>query len=134
MVWQTLNEGQNSFKSHKNRCPCLSLKWVSKSTLKFQYRESRKNCIFSTLVWPTLNDAQNSSKSHINRFPCLSLKWVLKSTSKTKFRETWQKLNDFQPCFDQPRTRAKITPNLIKNRCPCLSLKWVSKSTLKFQF
>ena len=34
---QTLNEGQNSSKSHKNTCPCLSLEWVSKSTLKFEF-------------------------------------------------------------------------------------------------
>ena len=42
-VWPSLNEGQNSSKSHKNRCPCLSLKWVSKSTLKFEFLENEKN-------------------------------------------------------------------------------------------
>ena len=42
-VWPSLNEGQNSSKSHKNRCPCLSLKWVSKSTLKFEFSENGKN-------------------------------------------------------------------------------------------
>ena len=36
-VWPSLNEGQNSSKSHKNRCPCLSLKWVSKSTSKLEF-------------------------------------------------------------------------------------------------
>ena len=91
LVWPTLNEGQNSSKSHKNRCPCLSLKWVSKSTLTFQYGESRQNCIFSTLVWPTLHVGQNTFEYHKNTFPWLSLKWVLKSTFKTQFRESWQK-------------------------------------------
>ena len=45
-VWPSLNEGQNSSKSHKNRCPCLSLKWVSKSTLKFEISENGKNGTF----------------------------------------------------------------------------------------
>ena len=45
-VWPSLNEGQNSSKSHKNWCPCLSLKWVSKSTLKFEFLENRKNAMF----------------------------------------------------------------------------------------
>ena len=41
---------QNSYKSYKNRFPCLYIKWVSKSTLKFQFQESKKKCILSTLV------------------------------------------------------------------------------------
>ena len=64
LVWPTLYEGQNSYKSHKNRWPCLSLKWVPKSTFKTQLWESRQKCIFSNLVWQTLNKGQNSSKSH----------------------------------------------------------------------
>ena len=36
LVLPSSNEGQNSSKYHKNRCPCLSLKWVSKSTSKFE--------------------------------------------------------------------------------------------------
>ena len=36
---------EKSSKSHKNRCPCLSLKWVPKSTFKTQLWESRKKCI-----------------------------------------------------------------------------------------
>ena len=47
----------------KNRCPCLSLKWVPKSTSKTQFQESRQKCIFSTLFWTILNEDQNSSKS-----------------------------------------------------------------------
>ena len=35
-------------KSHKNRSPCLSLKWVYKSTLKFQFPESRQKCILGS--------------------------------------------------------------------------------------
>ena len=45
-----MNEGQNSSKHHNNRCPCLSLKWVPKSTFKIEFQESRQKCIFSTLV------------------------------------------------------------------------------------
>ena len=85
--WPTLNKGQNSSKSHKNRCPFLSLKWVPKSTLEFQFQENQQKCIFLTLVWPTLNEGQNRSKSHKKRCSCLSFKWVPKSTFKTQFRE-----------------------------------------------
>ena len=113
MVCPTLTKGQYSSKYHKNRCPCLSLKWVSKSTLKSKFLKSRKSYIFSTLVWPTLNEGQNSSKSHKNRFPCLSLKWVPKSTFKTKFKKV-DKSAYFQPWFDQLWSRAKIAQNLIK--------------------
>ena len=111
--WPILNAGQNNSKSHKNRCPCLSLKWVSKSTLKFQFQESWQKCIFYTLVWPTLNEGQNSSKSHKNRFPCLCLKWVPISTLKLN-SEKVDKTSYFQPLFDQPSTKAKIPQNLIK--------------------
>jgi len=69
----------------------LSLKCVSKYTIKFLLGESRQKCIFSTLVWPTLNEDQNTSKSHINRCPWLSLKWEPKSTFKTQFWESQQK-------------------------------------------
>ena len=113
LVWPTLNEGKDKSKSHKNRCPCLFVKWVSKSTLKFEYRESRQNCLFSTLVWPALNKGQNSFKSHKNRCPCLSLKWVSKSTLKFQFREIRQKCI-FSTLFDQPWARSKIAPNLIR--------------------
>ena len=65
---------------------CL-LKWVPKSTFKFQLWKSRQNCIFSTLVRQSLIKGQNSSKYHINRCPCLSLKWVSKSTLKFDFSE-----------------------------------------------
>ena len=43
-VWPSLNECQNSSKSHKNRCPCLFLKWLSKSTLKFEFFRKWKKC------------------------------------------------------------------------------------------
>ena len=76
LVWQTLNEGQNRFKYHKNRCPSVSIIRVSKSTLRFWFLESQQKCVFSTFVWPTLNEDLNSSKSHKNRCPRLSLKWV----------------------------------------------------------
>ena len=108
-----MNEGQNRSKSHKNRCPCLSLKWVSKSTLKFQFRESWKKCIFLSLVWTTLNGGQNSSQYHKNRCPCLSLKWIHKSTFKPQFWES-KKSAYFQPLFDQPWMRDKIAPNILK--------------------
>ena len=65
---------------------CL-LKWVPKSTFKFQFWKSRQKCIFSTLVWPSLTKGQNSSKSHKNRCQCLYLKWVSKSTLKLEFWE-----------------------------------------------
>ena len=78
MVWPTLNAWQNSSKSHKYRCPCLSLKWVPKSTFKTQFQESRQKCISSTLVLPSLHDGRNSSKSHKNRCPCQYFKWVSK--------------------------------------------------------
>ena len=32
-----LEPRKKSLQSHKNRSPCLSLKWVSKSTLKFKF-------------------------------------------------------------------------------------------------
>ena len=38
----TLNEGQNSSKYHKNKRPCLSLKWVSKSTFKIYFEKLEK--------------------------------------------------------------------------------------------
>ena len=113
MVWQTLNEGQNSSKSHNNRCPCLSLKWVLKSTLKTQFWESWKKCIVSTLAWATLNEGQNSSKSHKNRCPFLSLKSVPKSTFKFHFWKSQQSAY-FQLLFDHSCRRAKIALNLIK--------------------
>ena len=91
LVWPTLNEGQNNSKYHKNRCRCLSLKWIPKSTFKIQFRECWKKFLFSTFVWPTLNKGQNSSNSHKHRCPCLSLKWVSKSTLKLRFRESRQK-------------------------------------------
>ena len=43
-VWPSLNEGQNSSKSHKNRCPCLSLKWVSKIYFKIWIFRQWKKC------------------------------------------------------------------------------------------
>ena len=52
-----LEWGPKHSKYHKNRCPCLSLKWVLKSTFKTQFQESREKWIFSTLVWPTLNNS-----------------------------------------------------------------------------
>ena len=105
--------GKNSSKSHKNRCPCLSLKWVPKSTLKFDFREIWQKCIFSTLVWPSLNEGQNSSKSHRNRCPCLSLKWLPKSTFQMQFWEIWQKCI-FSTLVWTTWMRSKITPNFIK--------------------
>ena len=75
----------------KNMFQCLSLKWVSKSTLKFQFQESRQKCIVSSLVWQTLNEGQNSSKSCKNRCSCLSLNLVPKSTFKTELWESQQK-------------------------------------------
>ena len=113
MVWPTLNEGLNSSKSHKNRCPCLSYKWVLKSTFKTQFRESRLKCIFSTLVWLILNGGQNNYRSNKNRFQCLSLKWVPISTFKTQLWESLQRCI-FSTLFDQPWKRPKIAQNLIK--------------------
>ena len=46
LVWPALNEGQNVSKSHKIRCPCLSLKWVPKNTLKFEFWDIEKNATF----------------------------------------------------------------------------------------
>ena len=43
------NKDQNSSKSHKNRCSFLSLKWVSKSNLKFEFSENGKNATFLDL-------------------------------------------------------------------------------------
>ena len=63
------------------------LKWVPKSTFKFQFLKSQKKCIFSTLVWPSLVKGQNSSKYHRNRCQFLYLKWVSKSTLKFEFWE-----------------------------------------------
>ena len=130
-----LNEGKIAPKSIKNRCPCLSLKWVPKSTFKTQFWKSRQQCIFSTLVWPTLNEGQNSSKSHKNRYPCLCFKWVSKSTLKFNF-EKFVKSAYFQPWFKQPWTRAKIAPNLIKIGFHAYFSSWYigPKSTLKNPF
>ena len=63
------------------------LKWVPKSTFKFQFWKSGQKCILSTFVWQSLNEGQNSSKSHENRCRCLYLKWVYKSTFKFEFWE-----------------------------------------------
>ena len=95
LVWSTLIKGQDSSKSHKNRCPCLSLKWVSKSSLNFQFRESRQKWKFSTLVSQTLNAGQNNSKSYKNRCLCLSLKWASKSTLKFQFQKKSTKVHIF---------------------------------------
>ena len=141
LVWLTLNEGQNSSKSHKNRYSCLCLKWLSKSTLKIQFWESKKKCIFSTLVWPTLNEAKiapNLIKIGVHAY--LS-NGYLNQLSKHN-SEKIDKSGYFQPRFDQPWTRSKIAPNMIKigvhaylsNSCACLSLKWVNKPTFKTQF
>ena len=130
MVWPTLNEGQNNYKYHKNRCPWLPLKWVSKSTLSFQFWESRQKCIISTLVWPTLNEGQNSSKYHKHKCPYISLKWVPKSTFKTQFRDTRQKCifsTLVWPTLNEVQNNSKSH----KNGCPCLSLKWVLNSISK---
>ena len=94
------------------------LKWVPKSTFKFQFWKSRQKCIFSTLVWPSLIKGQNRSKSHSFKF---------------QFQESQEKcisLNLVWPTLikDQNSTKSH------KNRCQCLYLKWVSKSTLKFEF
>ena len=80
-------------KSPKNLLLLLSIKWVPKSTFKFQLWESRQKCIFSTLVWPTLNEVQNNSKYHKIRCPCLSLKWVSKRIYKFQFWETGKRCN-----------------------------------------
>ena len=79
---------------------------------KTQFQETWQKWIFLNLVWPTLKKCKNSSKYHKNRFPYLSLKWVPNSTF-----DNFEKVNksaSFQTWFDQPWTRAKITPNLIK--------------------
>ena len=114
MVCQTLNEGQNSSKSHKNKWPGLSLKWVSKSTLKFQFRESWKKRIFWTLLWTMLKEGQNSFESHknmsihaymSNRYLNLLSKRNSENVDKSAYFQTW---------FDYPWTREKVAPNLIK--------------------
>ena len=108
-----LEWGKNSSKSHKYRCPCLSLKWVSKSTFKTQFWESRQKCLFSTLVSQPWTRAKITPNLIKNRCPCLSLKWEFKSTLKFQFRKSRQKCI-FSTLVWQPWTRAKITPNLIK--------------------
>ena len=111
-------------KCHKNLLALLSLKWVPKSTSKFQFREIRQKCIFTTLVWTTLNEGQNSSKSYKNKCPCLSLKWVPKSIFKTQLWETWQ--NCIFSTFVWPTLNdGKNSSKSHKNRCLCLSLKSV---------
>ena len=50
LVLPTLNEGQNSSKSHKNRCACLSLKWVYISTLNFNSEKVDKSAYFEPWI------------------------------------------------------------------------------------
>ena len=67
-VWPSLNEGQNSSKSHKNRCPCLSLKWVSKSTLNLNFQKMEKMQRFRPWfdeVWSRSKMARNPKKIYM---------------------------------------------------------------------
>ena len=113
LVWPTLNEGQNNSKSRKNRWPCLSLKRVSKSTLKFQLRESRQKCIFSSLFDQPLTRAKIATNLIKIGFHVYLSNSYLNPLSKLNL----EKVDDsayFQPWFGQPWTRAEITLNLIK--------------------
>ena len=108
-----MKEGPNSSKFHKNRCPCLSVRWVPKTTFKTQFRKSRQKCIFWTLVWPTLNEkkiAPNLLKIGVDAYLSnVYLNWLSKVNSKKGDKSAY-----FQPLFDQPWTWAKIAPNIIK--------------------
>ena len=133
LVSPTLNEGQNSSKSHKNRCPCLSLKWVSKSTFKTQFLESKQKCIFEPWFdqpWTREKITPNLVKIRVHAY--LSNGYI-NPLSKLYFEKV-DKSASFQPWFDQPWMRAKIAPKHIKiGGHACLS-KWVPKSTFKTQF
>ena len=124
-------------KYHKNRCSCVSLKWVTKSSLNFQFWECWQACIFSTLFLPTWNEGQNNSKSNKNSAyfrPWFDQPWsgakidpniikigvhaylsngYLNPLSKLNGKKV-NKSASFQPWFDKPWMWAKITPNLIK--------------------
>ena len=84
---------------------------VPKSSLKTQYGENWKKCMFSTLVSTTLNMGQNSPKSPKNRCPCFSLKRVSKSNLKFSISSKSTK----EHIFNLRLTNVEqIAPNLRK--------------------
>ena len=113
LVWPTLHEGQNSSTYHKNRCPCLSLKWVPKFTFKNEFWESWQNFFFSTLVdqpWMRSNTTPNIIKIGVHAYLSngyLNSHWKPNS-------EKVDKSAYFQTLFEQPWTWNKIAQDIIE--------------------
>ena len=91
-LWLNFNSNK-LVKSETQSCTflCVPIKWVSKSTFKFDFQEIGKKCNLFGLGLTKFDQGPNSSKSPKSVYVWLSLKWVPNSLSNFNYKKVKKK-------------------------------------------